>query len=125
VEREQKRLYLKQDSLHNPVAENSWVYYLLGGSKEQLAVYHGQEQLLTGCSGTYSVYLYPTEYLTYGNDGIVELTTKPDIANPNGIKERPPGLDTGAGGQRDAGDDLRLQSLGLAFKRHGPAQIVH
>jgi hypothetical protein len=38
-EREQKRLYLQQDSLHNVIEHNSWVYYALGGKKEQLAVY--------------------------------------------------------------------------------------
>ena len=42
-EREQKRLY------HAPLGDSiavqpyPWVYYLLGGSKDQLAVWHGQQ----------------------------------------------------------------------------------
>jgi YD repeat-containing protein len=48
-EREQKRLYLQQDSLHNVIEHNSWVYYALGGKKEQLAVYHGQEMAVPDC----------------------------------------------------------------------------
>ena len=39
-EREQKRLYATDD---DPTASLPWVYYLLSGNKQQLAVYNGIE----------------------------------------------------------------------------------
>jgi hypothetical protein len=88
-EREQKRLYLQQDSLHNVIEHNSWVYYALGGKKEQLAVYHGQEMAVPAClpPGPVSVYFYPVEFLTYGNGTAANLVTIPDVGNPAGVKE--------------------------------------
>lgn len=43
-EREQKRLYYGPDGDEYEHAY-PWVYYALGGAKEQLAVYHGQQML--------------------------------------------------------------------------------
>jgi RHS repeat-associated protein len=82
-------LYLQQDSLHNVIEHNSWVYYALGGKKEQLAVYHGQEVAVPGClpPGPVSVYFYPVEFLTYGNGSSANLVTIPDVGNPAGVKE--------------------------------------
>ncbi|MBI3259275.1 MAG: hypothetical protein HYZ54_07375 [Ignavibacteriae bacterium] len=57
-----------------------WTYYLLGGSKQQLAVYNGRETTETNaCSDTgHRVHFYPTEYLTYGNGMSALITTRPD-----------------------------------------------
>jgi RHS repeat-associated protein len=56
------------------------VYYLLGGKKEQLAVYHGQETdtslLCIGQEGA-EVYLYPAEYLSYGVGGTASIKQVP------------------------------------------------
>jgi len=56
-----------------------WTYYLLGGNKQQLAVYNGRETSeLDACSNTsHRVHFYPTEYLTYGNGGSALITTRP------------------------------------------------
>ena len=44
-----------------------WVYYLLGGNNQQLAVYHGQQVSDVKCGKTgRRVYMYPVEYLTHG-----------------------------------------------------------
>ncbi len=87
-EREQKRLYA-QDGGVVPAPDSTvypWVYYLLGGSKQQLAVYHGQQmdslQIKCGDVGMNRVYLYPWEYISYGvgTSGLV-------ITRPVGGKE--------------------------------------
>ena len=89
-EREQKRLY------HAPLADSiagqpyPWVYYLLGGSKDQLAVWHGQQMTSPFCDTVRqrNVFLYPTEYLTNGIgwNGVHEDIT-PIITKPDGSKE--------------------------------------
>jgi len=79
-EREQKRLY------HAPLADSivgqpyPWVHYLLGGSKDQLAVWHGQQMTSPFCDtvSRRNVFLYPTEYLTYGVGHQSSLLTRPD-----------------------------------------------
>ena len=83
-EREQKRLY------HAPLADSivgqpyPWVHYLLGGSKDQLAVWHGQQMTSPFCDTVRrrNVFLYPTEYLTYGVGNSAMLITR-----PNGSKD--------------------------------------
>ncbi|MBI3260253.1 MAG: hypothetical protein HYZ54_12405 [Ignavibacteriae bacterium] len=57
-----------------------WTYYLLGGNKQQLAVYNGREVTDPNvCSDTgHRVHFYPTEYLTYGNGASALITTRPD-----------------------------------------------
>ncbi|MBK8909915.1 MAG: RHS repeat-associated core domain-containing protein [Chlorobi bacterium] len=89
-EREQKRLY------HGPLADSivgqpyPWVQYLLGGSKEQLAVWHGQQMTSPFCDTAWrrNVFLYPTEYITNGIgwNGVHEDLT-PIITKPDGSKE--------------------------------------
>ncbi|MBS1912964.1 MAG: hypothetical protein JST22_13340 [Bacteroidetes bacterium] len=75
-EREQKRLYNQSSS--DSTKMYPWVYYLLGGNKAQLAVYHGQQTRSAICSDTgRRVYMYPSEYLTYGTGGTANLTTMP------------------------------------------------
>ncbi|MCC7438451.1 MAG: RHS repeat-associated core domain-containing protein [Armatimonadetes bacterium] len=85
-EREQKRLY------HAPLADSiagqpyPWVYYLLGGSKDQLAVWHGQQMTSPFCDTVRqrNVFLYPTEYITHGveyngvREDIGQVVTRPD-----------------------------------------------
>ncbi|MBX7215666.1 MAG: L,D-transpeptidase, partial [Candidatus Kapabacteria bacterium] len=81
-EREQKRLY------HGPLADSivgqpyPWVQYLLGGSKEQLAVWHGQQMTSPFCDTAWrrNVFLYPTEYLSYGAGKHSNVVTRPDGA---------------------------------------------
>jgi len=57
-----------------------WTYYLLGGNKQQLAVYNGRETSeLDACSNTtHRVHFYPTEYLTYGAGASALITTRPN-----------------------------------------------
>lgn len=57
-----------------------WTYYLLGGNKQQLAVYNGQEtDVANACLDTgHRVHFYPNEYLTYGNGMSALITTRPD-----------------------------------------------
>lgn len=81
-EREQKRMYPSLDGVV-PAPDSSiypWVYYLLGGNKQQLAVYHGQhlDSLQSECEdfGKNRVYLYPFEYITNGMEG-ANLVTRP------------------------------------------------
>jgi RHS repeat-associated protein len=75
-EREQKRLYDMQAG--DNAAMYPWVYYQLGGYKEQLAVYHGQQTSSPMCGDTgRRVLMYPTEYLTYGVGGISSIVTRP------------------------------------------------
>ncbi len=74
-EREQKRLY---STTQRPVRE--WTYYLLDGRHRQLAVYEGVEAYLTTCGpniGTPPVYLAATEYNSFGQGSIHNLTTRP------------------------------------------------
>ncbi len=63
----------------------AWTYYLLGGTKEQLSVWQGIQTSQSGfcgdTGGQSQVYLYPTEYLTYGGSS-VNITT-----HPNGTQE--------------------------------------
>lgn len=71
-EREAKRLY------YGPAGDEGgnaypWVYYLLGGRRVQLAVYHGQQTLGACGDGSRQVYLYPSEYLTYSRQGSLDL----------------------------------------------------
>jgi len=56
-----------------------WQYYLLGGSKEQRAVWNGRltDRLLCGWESGRRVYFYPSEYLTYGGSART-LTTRPN-----------------------------------------------
>ncbi|MEP7219806.1 MAG: RHS repeat-associated core domain-containing protein, partial [Bacteroidota bacterium] len=76
-EREQKRVTSSYAS--DAVKPYPWVYYLLGGNNQQLAVYHGQQKSNTTCSDTgRRVYMYPFEYLTYGNGTASNFTTRAD-----------------------------------------------
>ena len=89
-EREQKRLY------HAPLPDSTagvtypWEYYLLGGSKEQLSVWQGQQINRAFCDtlNWRRVYLYPTEYITcgLGYTGVKE-DISPLITRPDGTKE--------------------------------------
>jgi len=66
-----------------------WVYYLLGASKEQLAVWHGVETCDTMCGSTGErVYLYPKWYLTpaLGWNGVRE-DLAPLITHADGTRE--------------------------------------
>src|SRR3954467_5289769 len=55
-----------------------WVYYLLGGTRQQLATYHGQQTRRTMCADSgRRVYMYPAQYLSYGMMGTANLTTDP------------------------------------------------
>lgn len=85
-EREQKRLYPVDTSSLASADDNPWVYYLLGGGKEQLAVWHGRENHLSSCPNMEigKVYLYPVEYNTFGGS-MSRISTRP-IGGPNGIK---------------------------------------
>jgi len=71
-----------------PMADNQpnnaypWEYYLLSG-KQQLSVWAGQQMSLASCDSTgRRVYMYPTEYLSYGVGASALLTTR-----PNGVKQ--------------------------------------
>jgi RHS repeat-associated protein len=76
-EREQKRLYYGPDGFENGNVY-PWVYYALGGHKEQLAVYHGQQTRGLLCSDTGTVvYFYPDQYLTYGGGDVPDLIIDP------------------------------------------------
>ena len=57
-----------------------WTYYLLGGNKQQLAVYNGRETSVPNVclDSGHRVHFYPTEYLSYGNGGSALITTRPD-----------------------------------------------
>jgi RHS repeat-associated protein len=59
---------------------NAKTLVVLGGNKQQLAVYNGRETSeADACSNTgHRVHFYPTEYLTYGNGGSALITTRPD-----------------------------------------------
>jgi RHS repeat-associated protein len=70
------------------------VYYLLGGSREQLAVYHGRETDQPRCfPPAPGVLFYPVEYNSFGiaYTGVMEdiafVTTKPHAFFVNGTKE--------------------------------------
>lgn len=87
-EREQKRLYPM--SLQNPSASdgNPWAYYLLGAAGEQLAVWHGREVYRSQCNGVPvgTAWMYPVEYKCLGG-GLTRVSTRPDIAVPEGQRE--------------------------------------
>ncbi len=94
-QRQQKRLYTWNgtDTLQHARA---WVYYLLGGSGEQLSVWHGVESTDTlpcGLAIPNTVYMYPVEYLSYGQEtaytkeDLARLITRPDAIDTTGIKE--------------------------------------
>lgn len=76
-EREQKRLY--GAGFTDAASPYPWCYYLLGGNREQLAVYHGQQISNSACGdpGRW-VYFYPSEYLTYGVGSNAMVTTLPN-----------------------------------------------
>ena len=79
-ERESKRNTIAPlDGIMN--TSHLWTYYLLGGNKQQLAVYNGRETDVTDvCMNTgHRVHFYPTEYLTYGNGMSALITTRPDF----------------------------------------------
>ncbi len=81
-EREEKRLMVAPggDSSGNVL---SWTYYLNGLGNAQLALYHGQQTIDTTCGDSgRRVYLYPTEYLTYGVGTGTNVVTY-----PNGSKD--------------------------------------
>jgi RHS repeat-associated protein len=94
-EREQKRLYSLTGILpHGWDTTKVWVYYLLGGSREQLAVYHGRETDQPRCSPPGpGVMFYPVEYNTFGiaypgvKEDIAFVTTKPHAFLTTGTKE--------------------------------------
>lgn len=72
-EREQKRAV----TVSGDVAKE-WTYYLLGLGKQQLAVYEGLETTKSVCGVTDPyVYLWATEYLSYGLGDVHAITTKP------------------------------------------------
>ncbi|MCX6154077.1 MAG: DUF4329 domain-containing protein [Candidatus Kapabacteria bacterium] len=72
-EREQKRQYSNSSSPQNAYP---WEYYLLGAENKQLAVYHG---ISSYCSGPGSdVFMYPSEYLSYGAQGFSDIISRPD-----------------------------------------------
>ncbi len=78
-ERESKRHTVAPlDGLVN--TNHLWTYYLLGGNKQQLAVYNGREtDVADVCMNTgHRVHFYPTEYLTYGNGASALITTRPN-----------------------------------------------
>ncbi len=94
-QRQQKRLYTWNgtDTLQHARA---WVYYLLGGSGEQLSVWHGVESTDTlpcGLTIPNTVYMYPVEYLSYGQEtaytkeDLARVITRPDAIDTTGIKE--------------------------------------
>ena len=112
-EREQKRLYETNDGVV-PAPDSTvypWVYYLLGGNQQQLAVYHGQQMdsVQTDCGdvGKNRVYLYPWEYITYGAGSSGLLITRP--TGKKGVQaRRSPGLDAcGARSERECDRPLR------------------
>jgi RHS repeat-associated protein len=84
--RESKRM------THFPISDgmpgNSWpwVYYLLGGSGEQLAIYHGAQDSGDCGVGRRTVRFYADAYNTV-TGGITRLTTRLDAANAAGRKE--------------------------------------
>ena len=59
---------------------HSWTYYLLGGNKQQLAVYNGRETTFPNVclDSGHRVHFYPTEYLTYGNMTSALISTRPN-----------------------------------------------
>lgn len=79
-EREQKRLYHGPDPDSTAGKPYSWEYYLLGGNKQQLAVWQGQQINRAYCDtlNFRRVYLYATEYLSYGVAGGANVITRPD-----------------------------------------------
>jgi RHS repeat-associated protein len=92
-EREQKRVYYGPDGDEYEHVY-PWVYYLLGGAKEQLAVYHGQQMLGGPCTPSgRSVLLYPVEYNTFGVtfsgklEDIALVSTRISSTSPGGAKE--------------------------------------
>jgi len=81
-EREQKRMYWAPMADNQPNNAYPWEYYLLSG-KQQLSVWAGQQMSLASCDSTgRRVYMYPTEYLSYGVGSSALLTTR-----PNGVKQ--------------------------------------
>lgn len=72
-EREQKRAYTSVAG-----APKEWTYYLLGGDLKQMAVYKGLETTASSCGTTAPmVYLWATEYNTFGLGGVHNLVTRP------------------------------------------------
>ena len=80
-ERESKRL--TTSPLGDGLSSHNWNYYLLGGNKQQLAVYNGRETNRSDCySSGHRVDFFASEYLTYGNGSTPLITTR-----PSGVKE--------------------------------------
>ncbi len=78
-EREQKRMYHGPQNDAQSGMAYPWTYYLLGGKKEQLSVWQGQQRSAPTCSQTgRNVFMYPTEYLTHGVGGTANIVTRPD-----------------------------------------------
>lgn len=92
AERVQKHMYSWRQLNGTVTHSRAWVYYALDLGKEQLAVYNGLEVAMTMpkpfCDELMPdrVYMYPTEYNTYGNGGLA-LTTRPDATSSSGVKE--------------------------------------
>ncbi|MBK9246544.1 MAG: hypothetical protein IPM69_00145 [Ignavibacteria bacterium] len=78
-ERESKRMVVAPLDDHSAIS-HLWTYYLLGGNKQQFAVYNGRETSEgDACyNTTHRVHFYPVEYLTYGNGASALITTRPN-----------------------------------------------
>ncbi len=84
-EREQKRLYYSPDGDKCGNA-HPWVYYQLDVKGRQLAVFNGSQTTEVDCNDgsgpqtlSRAVYMYPVEYLTYGNHSNHAIATRPGI----------------------------------------------
>jgi RHS repeat-associated protein len=79
-EREQKRMYYSPAGDSGYGKRYGWVYYQLGGTREALAVFHGQQSSDPTCGTTgRSVRLYPVEYNTFAG-GSALMSTAPSGA---------------------------------------------
>ncbi len=78
-EREQKREYSgTQGNDNNAGGALGWTYYSLGADKRPLAIYHGIETRNACSNSDTMVYLYPSEYISYGIGLTSNIITKPD-----------------------------------------------
>ncbi len=85
-ERESRRQVVSPTAHVDPMASMPRVYYLLGATGEQLAVYHGTDDTLAcGVPGR-TVRMYPVEYNTI-DGGLARITVRPDPAIASGRKE--------------------------------------
>jgi RHS repeat-associated protein len=95
-EREQKRMvYASVEKNYDNI--NPWVYYLLDQNANQFAVYHGIEisdptyqntngQFCTTPMPTPTVFLYPTEYNTYGAGSELQLSYRYSLNDSTWLK---------------------------------------